>query len=128
MTTDTVVDDQPATAATSRGVVLVVDDEVLVRMNAVDMFEDLGFEVLEAGSGPEALAKLEERPDISLLFSDCRMPGMTGPELAEIAARLRPSLRIVLVSGYIGIGLGGWTYLAKPYDLSALERVVGCPS
>ena len=117
-----------AAASGTRRVVLVVDDEVLVRMNAVDMFEDLGFEVLEAGNGQEALARLQEHADIDLLFSDCRMPGMTGPDLAEIAARLRPHLRIVLVSGYINVRPGGWSYLSKPYDLSALERVVGKPS
>ena len=73
-----------------RKVVLVVDDEALVRMMAVDLFEDLGFEVLDAHGGDAALAVLEARPDVSLLFTDCRMPGMTGPELAAIAAARWP--------------------------------------
>jgi CheY-like chemotaxis protein len=108
-----------------RRVVLVVDDEPLVRMNAVDMFEDMGFEVLEASDGLAALRLLEGRPDVSLLFSDCRMPGMTGPELAEVAADRWPHLRIVLVSGYINIRPSTWPLLPKPYDAQALQKVVG---
>lgn len=104
-------------------VVLVVDDEPLVRMNAVDMFEDLGFEVLEAGSGAAALKILEARPDVALLFSDCRMPGMSGPELAEEAARRWPNLRIVLVSGYVNVKPLGWPLISKPYDTKAIEKV-----
>lgn len=112
-------------AVRRRKVVLVVDDEPLVRMNAVDMFDDMGFEVLEADGGRAALAILDERPDVSLLFTDCRMPGMTGPELAEEAARRRPALRIVLVSGYVNVKPEGWPLLAKPYQTADLERVVG---
>lgn len=108
-----------------RKVVLVVDDEVLVRMLAVDLFEELGCEVIEAGSGAEALARLEERPDVSLMFSDCRMPGMSGPELAEAAAERWPRLRIVLVTGYHNMPAPGWPIVWKPYDARTIERVVG---
>ena len=113
-----------ASTPSDRKVVLVVDDEPLVRMNAVDMFEDMGFEVLEAPDGLKALHVLEQRPDVSLLFSDCRMPGMTGPELAEVAAERWPQLRIVLVSGYINIKPTAWPLLPKPYDARALQKVV----
>ncbi|KQT46264.1 hypothetical protein ASG43_11580 [Aureimonas sp. Leaf454] len=106
-----------------RKVILVVDDEALVRMNAVDMFEDMGFEVLEAGDGAEALAMLEARSDVSLLFSDCRMPIMTGPELAAIASQRWPDLRIVLVSGYVNVRPTEWPLIPKPYDTKALETV-----
>ncbi len=105
-------------------VVLVVDDEPLVRMNAVDMFEDLGFEVLEASNGLDAVAQLEERPDVTLLFSDCRMPGMSGQELADIATRRWPGLRVVLVSGFVNVRPENRTFLSKPYDLRAIERVI----
>ena len=107
-----------------RKVVLVVDDEPLLLMNAVEMFEDMGFEVLEADRGDAALAILEQRPDVSLLFTDCRMPGMTGPELAELATRLRPELRVVLVSGYVHVRPAGWPLIPKPYQAADLERVV----
>jgi CheY-like chemotaxis protein len=107
----------------SRKVVLVVDDEPLVRINAVDMFEDMGLEVLEAGSGAAALAILEARPDVSLLFTDCRMPGMTGPELAATASQRWPALRIVLVSGYVTVKPMEWPLIPKPYDAKTLERI-----
>ena len=111
-------------AQSGRGVVLVVDDEPLVRMNAVDMFEDLGLDVVEAASAEEALVVLERRADISLMFSDCRMPGMCGPELAEVAARRWPHLRIVLVSGYVNGTPKGWPLLNKPYRQADLARLV----
>jgi CheY-like chemotaxis protein len=107
-----------------RKVVLVVDDEPLVRMNAVELFEEMGCEVLEADNGTDALARLEERPDVALLFSDCRMPGMTGPELADVAARRWPDLRIVLVTGFVSVKPARWPLLWKPYDASAIERIV----
>jgi CheY-like chemotaxis protein len=107
-----------------RQVVLVVEDEALVRMNARDMFEDMGFEVVDAADGKEALDLLESRSDIDLVFSDCRMPRMTGPELARTAARRWPSLRIVLASAYHDLPKPEWPLISKPYDAGTLERVV----
>ena len=109
----------------ARKVVLVVDDEAMVRMLAVDLFEEIGCEVVEASSGVEALAKLEERPDVSLMFTDCRMPGMSGPELAEAAAKRWPKLRIVFVTGYHNMQGLGWPMVWKPFDARTIERVVG---
>ncbi len=108
----------------ARRVVLVVDDEPIVRMLAVDLFEELGCDVLEAADGPEALQRLEERPDVSLMFTDCRMPGMSGPELAQAAAERWPQLRIVLVTGYHNMRVPGFPMVWKPYDQRTLERVV----
>jgi CheY-like chemotaxis protein len=107
-----------------RQVVLVVEDEALVRMNARDMFEDMGFEVVDAADGKEALDLLEARSDIDLIFSDCRMPRMSGPELAKTAARRWPSLRIVLASAYQDMPKPEWPLIAKPYDAGTVERVV----
>jgi CheY-like chemotaxis protein len=107
-----------------RKVVLVVEDEALVRMNARDMFEDMGFDVLDAADGREALDVLETRSDIALVFSDCRMPRMTGPELARTASRRWPSLRIVLASAYHDMPKPEWPLISKPYDARTLERVV----
>lgn len=105
-------------------VVLVVDDEDAVRLMAVELFEELGCEVLEAASGSEALAVLQQRPDVAVLFTDCRMPGMSGPELAAAAAQHRPGLRIVLVTGYHNMQSSEWPVVWKPYDTRAIQRVV----
>jgi CheY-like chemotaxis protein len=81
--------------------VLVVEDNPMVRANAVHLLQDLGFPVLDAYNGTEALRLIRTRPEIGLLFVDVRMPGMSGPELAKAALRLRPGLKIVFTSGYV---------------------------
>lgn len=108
----------------SRKVVLVVDDEALVRMLAVDLFEEAGCEVIEAADGVEALERLQERPDISLLFTDCRMPRLSGPDLATAAASRRPDLQIVLVTGYHGLASCDWPVVWKPYDSREIGRIL----
>lgn len=107
-----------------RKIVLVVDDEPMVRSLAADLFEELGCEVLQAASGLEALELLEERSDVGLMFTDCRMPGMSGPELAEAATQRRPDLRVVLVTGYHNMEVPGWPMVWKPFDARTIERVV----
>ena len=82
--------------------VLVVDDNPLARATAVDLFEHLGLKVVDAYNGATALQLIAAQPEIGLLFVDVRMPGMSGPELAEAAQRARPQLKIVFTSGYVG--------------------------
>ena len=82
--------------------VLVVEDEMVLRMRAVDIVEDAGFTAVEAVNADEALSILEERSDIALLFSDIQMPGsMDGLKLAHAVHARWPSIKIVLVSGQI---------------------------
>src|SRR3984893_12544756 len=82
--------------------VLVVEDEMVLRMRAVDIVEDAGFTAVEAVSADEALAILESRSDISLLFSDIQMPGsMDGLKLAYAVHERWPSIKIILVSGQV---------------------------
>jgi CheY-like chemotaxis protein len=81
--------------------VLVVEDDPMVRANAVHLLQDLGFPVLDAYNGTEAMRLIRTHPEIGLLFLDVRMPGMSGPELAKAALRLRPGLKIVFTSGYV---------------------------
>lgn len=82
--------------------ILVVEDEMVLRMRAVDIVEDAGFTAIEAVNADEALSILESRSDIALLFSDIQMPGtMDGLKLAHAVHARWPSIKIVLVSGQI---------------------------
>jgi two-component sensor histidine kinase len=79
-----------------------VEDEMVLRMRAVDIVEDAGFAAVEAVNADEALSILESRSDISLLFSDIQMPGsMDGLKLAHAVHDRWPSIKIILVSGQI---------------------------
>jgi CheY-like chemotaxis protein len=83
-------------------VVLVVEDEMLLRMRAVDMVEDAGFTSVEALDADEAVAILESRSDIALLFTDIQMPGsMDGLKLAHAVHERWPPIQIILVSGQL---------------------------
>src|ERR1700686_5521945 len=80
--------------------VLIVEDEMLLRMRAVDMVEDAGFTAVEAINADDAIALLESRSDIELLFTDIQMPGsMDGLKLAHDVHERWPSIKIILVSG-----------------------------
>src|SRR3954470_18340048 len=83
-------------------VVLVVEDEMLLRMRAVGMVEDAGFTPVEAVDADEAVAILEARSDIALLFTDIQMPGsMDGLKLAHAVHKRWPLIKIILVSGQL---------------------------
>ena len=80
--------------------VLVVEDEMVLRMRAVDIVEDAGFSPVEAVNADEAIAILESRSDIDLLFTDIQMPGsMDGLKLAHAVHNRWPDIKIILVSG-----------------------------
>ena len=82
--------------------VLVVEDEMILRMRAVDLVEDAGFCPIEAVNADEAMSILESRSDISLLFTDIQMPGsMDGLKLAHAVHERWPSIKIILVSGQV---------------------------
>ena len=96
------------------------------RSTAVEIFEDLGFAVFDGYNGHHALALLEARPEIGLLFIDVRMPGMSGPELAEVVRRRRPDIKLVLTSGYVGEEdvPKGFSFVPKPWHMDQLEQAV----
>ena len=82
--------------------VLIVEDEMVLRMRAVDIVEDAGFTAVQAVNADEALSILESRSDIALLFSDIQMPGsMDGLKLAHAVHDRWPSIKIILVSGQV---------------------------
>ncbi|QWG25876.1 response regulator [Bradyrhizobium sediminis] len=92
------VPDHPAPPA----VVLVVEDEMLLRMRAVDMVEDAGYTSVQAVDADEAVTILESRSDIALLFTDIQMPGsMDGLKLAHAVHERWPPIKIILVSGQL---------------------------
>ena len=83
-------------------VVLVVEDEMMLRMRAVDMVEDAGYISVEAVDADEALAILQSRSDIALLFTDVQMPGsMNGLQLAHAVHERWPPIKIILASGQL---------------------------
>jgi CheY-like chemotaxis protein len=81
--------------------ILVVEDQEAVRAVACGFLSDFGYEVVEAEDGLQALARLQEHSDITLMFSDVVMPGgLNGFDLAQAARGIRPDLKIVHTSGY----------------------------
>jgi CheY-like chemotaxis protein len=100
-------------------VVLVVEDEMLLRMRAVDMVEDAGYTPVEAVDADQAVAILESRSDIALLFTDIQMPGsMDGLGLAHSVHERWPPIRIIMVSGQLN---------AADIDIPADSRFFGKP-
>ena len=104
-------------------VVLVVEDEVLVRMNIVGSMEDAGFTVFEAGNADQAIRMLEAHPEIALLFTDIDMPGsMDGLKLAAAVRNRWPPVKIVITSGHVQIRSEDMPvegqFISKPYDPS----------
>ncbi len=105
--------------------VLVVDDAADVRETIVAIFEDLGFAVIQAAGGQEALDILDNRDlDVALLFTDVQMPRMSGPQLAVAARKLRPSLKIILSSGETRNPRIGSPFIGKPFRRSLLAALV----
>src|SRR3954452_5138099 len=87
-----------------RPVVLIVEDEFLLRMDAADMIDAAGFEVLEAGNADEAIDILESRRDVTVVFTDIQMPGsMDGLKLARAVRGRWPPIKIVATSGHVDV-------------------------
>ena len=92
--------------------VLIVEDEMMLRMRAVDIVEDAGFTPIEAVNADDALAILESRSDIEMLFTDIQMPGsIDGLKLAYAVHERWPKIKIILVSGQLTL-----TDADKPAD------------
>jgi len=109
--------------------ILVVEDELLLRLMAVDIVEDAGFEALAAATADEALAILEARADdVRLVFTDIQMPGsMDGLGLAHAVRDRWPPVALIVTSGRCSIGANDLPdrgrFIAKPYDVHALSQV-----
>jgi CheY-like chemotaxis protein len=115
-------------------VVLVVEDEMLLRMRAVDMVEDAGFTSVEAVDADEAVAILESRSDIALLLTDIQMPGtMDGLGLAHSVHERWPPIKIILVSGQLKLANldipADSRFFGKPLDakdlIAEMQSMIG---
>lgn len=114
--------------------VLIVEDEMVLRMRAVDIVEDAGYTPVEAVNADEAIAILESRSDISLLFTDIQMPGsMDGLKLAHAVHDRWPAIKIILVSGQIKVADSekptDSRFFGKPLEvkqmISELQNMIG---
>ena len=105
-------------------IVLVVEDEPLLREVTAEYLEDHGFAVLRAGNADAAIELLQAEPHIGAVFSDIQMPGsMNGLGLAHWISDTVPEVKIILTSGQVSVDAGEeWTLLAKPYDMADVER------
>ena len=109
--------------------VLVVEDEALVRLDAADTVRDAGFDVIEAADADDAIRILESRNDICVVFSDIDLPGsMDGLKLAAAVSRRWPPVRLILTSGHVRVTPAelpeGGRFFAKPYRNDDIARCI----
>lgn len=117
---------EPSRSVDRQLTVLLVDDEQIVRTATAEMIRDLGHEVHEAASGPEALAHLDAGLDPDILVTDYMMPGMDGGVLAQEIGRTHPGIAVLLITGYTG-GSDDVLHLhrlAKPFGRAELGEAI----
>ena len=114
-------------ARAASALVLVVEDEVLIRMLLSDELRQAGFAVIEAANGDEALEVLAAQVAPDVMITDVRMPGgIDGLGLAAQARRAHPRLRVIVTSGHCPLGAAeiADAFIPKPYDLGRLVQHV----
>jgi CheY-like chemotaxis protein len=109
--------------------ILVVEDEVLVRLELVDLIEELGFRVYEAGNADDAIRVMETNPSIQVLITDIDMPGsMDGLKLSHYVRNKWPPVKIVVASGHVRVNLTELPeegiFLNKPYDTARIRNLL----
>ncbi|QXQ07798.1 response regulator [Sphingosinicellaceae bacterium] len=115
--------------SSARPVVLVVEDEALIRMGATALVQDLGYDFFEASSADEAITLLETHPQITIVFTDVQMAGsMDGLQLASYARDRWPPLRFIIVSGNQIAAAHeipeGALYFSKPYNAATVGEAI----
>ncbi|MDX3909704.1 MAG: ATP-binding protein [Sphingobium sp.] len=125
-TAHTIKQDQTAPSGRREEIILVVEDEELVRRTNVEALRSLGYTVRHAANADEALAVLDKQPGVKLLLSDIVMPGMNGRDLADRVAQRFPGMRIVLVTGFERdkVSPDEERILRKPFGVGELARRV----
>jgi len=129
---DEAAEPDAAMADGGNDVILVVEDEAMVREFTVSALEEAGYEVLSAPDGPSGLALLDQRPDVKLLFTDVVLAGpMNGRKVADEAVRRRPDLKVLFTTGYTRNAIihhgrldEGVELLTKPFTAAALTGKV----
>jgi CheY-like chemotaxis protein len=104
--------------------VLLVDDDDDVRETSADMLQELGYCVMQAASGLEALEKLATYPNLEIMVTDVRMPGMSGLELTAIAGERYRRLKIIVMSGYFTPQPIKCRFLQKPIRTTELDAAI----
>lgn len=112
-----------------RPVVLVVEDEFLIREYAVEMVNEAGFEAIEAANADEAIGILECRSDIQIVFTDVHMPGsIDGLKLAQAVRDRWPPIKLIVTSGQMTVSESalptGGRFFSKPYQPSEIARAL----
>jgi len=112
-------------------IILVVEDDPLMRRLTTDALHELGYTVYDSENGANALATLDRLPDVKLLFTDVVMPDINGKKLADEARRRRPGLKVLFTTGYTtnavvhgGVLDSGVDFISKPFTLDQLAAKV----
>ena len=113
-------------AETHAPLVLVVEDEFLLRDVTAEYLVDCGFSVLQAANADEAVGLLQSNREVGAVFSDVQMPGsMNGLGLAHWITETLPEVKVLLTSGQVlPAAAQEWTLLAKPYNMAEVERLL----
>ena len=99
----------------------------------IELFRNMGYEVLSANNGKDALAILETMPHVDILFSDVVMPGISGIDLAREARSLIPKIKVILASGYHAgsltiSGAEDYKFVKKPYRMAEIAKILRMPA
>ena len=122
---------EPVRTGARSEIILVVEDDSLMRRLAADALHELGYTVFEADSAADALATLDRVADVKLLFTDVVMPDINGKRLADEAVRRRPGLKVLFTTGYTanavvhgGVLDQGVNFIVKPFTLDQIAAKV----
>ena len=123
------IEDRCAATTVRRPVVLIVEDDFLVRRSAAEMISESGFDVVEAEDADKAIAILEARQDVQVVFTDIRLPGsMDGLKLAKLVRKKWPPIKIVATSEHFMLREtdlpDGGVFLQKPYTPDKVTSVL----
>jgi len=110
--------------------ILVVEDEKQIRIDLSEMLMEAGYDVSHVGSGMEALEKIKKE-DYDVVLADIKMPGMSGMELLLEIKRLKPQIRVIMITAFAStksaveaMKKGASDYISKPFRIDEVEAAV----